>query len=171
MNGYKTRSPHEHYNNHSSEPTTSMATCYENTTNSEIQYSSSGSYNVLQPFNSYPPSYFEPQTSMTLQPPEMHPIPPLRHDQQHHFNQYSLRHPGYMGPSGYPPSDTSRYITSISGGGVSESEVESQDSINETTMLSEPINPPLDGFPHVEDFDKLMERYPIIRPVRPSAPF
>jgi hypothetical protein len=141
-----------------------MATCYENAANSELTYNhSSGSYNVLQPFNSYPPSYFEPQASMTLQPPEMHPIPPpLRHDQQHHFNQYSLRQPGYMGPSGYPPPETSRFVTSMGGGGAgggfAENEVESQDSINENTMLSEPINPPLDGFPHVEDFDRLMER-------------
>ncbi|OKL58818.1 hypothetical protein UA08_05818 [Talaromyces atroroseus] len=159
MNGYKTRSPHEHSNHHSSEPT-SMTTCYENTANSEIPYNhSSGSYNVLQPFNSYPPSYFEPQASMTLQPPEMNPIPPLRHDQQHHFNQYSLRHPGYMGPSGYPPPEAPRFTTSTNGGGFTESEVESQDSINETTMLSEPISPPLDGFPHVEEFNKLMESY------------
>lgn len=145
MNGYKTRSPHEHYN-HSSEPTL-MATCYEDTKNSEIQYHhSSGSCNVLQPFNSYPPSYFESQASIT-QPLEMHPI---CYDQQHHFNQLCLR--------------------SIGGGGVLEFEVESQDSINEKTMLSEPIDPPLHGFPRVEDFDELIKRYLITCSIPPSAP-
>lgn len=60
-----------------------------------------------------------------------------------------------MSPSGFS-SDTPRYASSMYG--IAENEVESQDSINETTMSSEPISPPLDGFPHVEDFDKLIER-------------
>jgi hypothetical protein len=42
--------------------------------------------------------------------------------------------------------------------GIPEHEIESQDSMNEQTMSSERINPPLEGFPQVEDFDKLMER-------------
>lgn len=36
------------------------------------------------------------------------------------------------------------------------SDVESQDSVNENTMLSEPILPPLDGFPNIKDFDRLI---------------
>lgn len=41
---------------------------------------------------------------------------------------------------------------------LSETEVECQDSRNEGTMLSEPVVPPLDGFPDVKEFDQLMQR-------------
>ena len=37
-------------------------------------------------------------------------------------------------------------------------EVESQDSVNESTMRSEPVLPPLSGFPEVRDFDRLINR-------------
>lgn len=37
-------------------------------------------------------------------------------------------------------------------------EVESQDSVNESTMRSEPVLPPLSGFPDVRDFDRLVNR-------------
>ncbi|EXJ60965.1 hypothetical protein A1O7_05118 [Cladophialophora yegresii CBS 114405] len=36
---------------------------------------------------------------------------------------------------------------------------ECQDSPNQDTMLSEPVVPPLDGYPDVHDFDELMKRY------------
>ena len=35
---------------------------------------------------------------------------------------------------------------------------ECQDSPNEDTMLSEPVMPPLDGYPDVHEFDELMKR-------------
>ncbi|BCS27499.1 integrase zinc binding domain-containing protein [Aspergillus puulaauensis] len=42
---------------------------------------------------------------------------------------------------------------------LAETELESQDSRNEDTMLSEPITPHLEGFPNVTDFDKLVKSY------------
>lgn len=36
------------------------------------------------------------------------------------------------------------------------SDVESQESVNERTMLSEPVLPPLDGFPDIKEFDQLI---------------
>ncbi|EXJ91543.1 hypothetical protein A1O3_00091 [Capronia epimyces CBS 606.96] len=36
---------------------------------------------------------------------------------------------------------------------------ECQDSPNEDTMLSEPVMPPLEGYPDVQEFDELMKRY------------
>lgn len=42
---------------------------------------------------------------------------------------------------------------------LSKFEIESQESPNEETMLSEPVMPPLDGFPDVQEFDQLMNRY------------
>ena len=37
-------------------------------------------------------------------------------------------------------------------------EVESQESVNENTMHSEAVLPPLDGFPDIKDFDRLINR-------------
>lgn len=37
-------------------------------------------------------------------------------------------------------------------------DIESQDSINRETMLSEPIAPPLEGYPDVKDFDELIKQ-------------
>ncbi|KAI7976047.1 hypothetical protein EIK77_008065 [Talaromyces pinophilus] len=133
-----------------------MATVYETTPTAELPYHSSGTYNVLQPYNSYSshlPPYFEPQASMGLQSPDMHTVPSIRHDQHLSQHHHAYRQGGY---SGYPVDMPSRF-TSIRG--IPEHEIESQDSINEQTMSSERINPPLEGFPLVEDFDKLMERY------------
>jgi hypothetical protein len=42
---------------------------------------------------------------------------------------------------------------------LTETELESQDSRNEDTMLSEPIIPPLEGFPDVKEFDRLVKSY------------
>lgn len=39
-----------------------------------------------------------------------------------------------------------------------KAEIESQESYNEDTALSEPISPPLEGFPNVHDFDLLIKR-------------
>lgn len=37
-------------------------------------------------------------------------------------------------------------------------ETEEQDSVNRDTGESEPMEPPLDGYPDVNDFDDLMNR-------------
>lgn len=39
---------------------------------------------------------------------------------------------------------------------ISEIGIESQESLNENTMLSEPVIPPLEGFPSVREFDQLI---------------
>jgi hypothetical protein len=44
---------------------------------------------------------------------------------------------------------------------------ECQESENEDTMLSEPVVPPLDGYPNVHEFDDLMKRYRL--PFLPST--
>lgn len=41
---------------------------------------------------------------------------------------------------------------------LNDTEIEDQESRNEGTMLSEPVMPPLDGFPDVKEFDQLMQR-------------
>uniref|UniRef100_A0A093XPK4 Nucleolar protein 4 n=1 Tax=Talaromyces marneffei PM1 TaxID=1077442 RepID=A0A093XPK4_TALMA len=156
MNEYKTRPSQEQHYHHTSE-STSMATVYETTATAELPYHSSGTYNVLQPYGSYSshlPPYFEPQASMGLQSPDMNTVPSLRHDQHLSQHHHHYRQGGY---SGYPVEMSSTRSASIRG--IPEHEIESQDSINEQTMSSERINPPLEGFPQVEEFDRLMESY------------
>jgi hypothetical protein len=41
---------------------------------------------------------------------------------------------------------------------LSEIEIESQESRNEISKLSEPVVPALDGFPDVKEFDQLMQK-------------
>jgi hypothetical protein len=41
---------------------------------------------------------------------------------------------------------------------LSETEIESQESRNEISKLSEPVVPALDGFPDVKEFDQLMQK-------------
>ena len=69
----------------------------------------------------------------------------LRHRRQ--STQATLQ-PQPTGSPGYPPL---HHL-------FSESEIESQDSPNEGTTLSEPVIPALDGFPDVQEFDRLMNR-------------
>jgi hypothetical protein len=38
-------------------------------------------------------------------------------------------------------------------------ELECQESLNEDSMLSEPVLPVMEGFPEVNEFDQLMHRY------------
>lgn len=67
-----------------------------------------------------------------------------------------LHHPPtqYMAQSRYLQSP--RYLPLRDA--LSETDIESQDSRNEGTLLSEPVVPPLDGFPDVKEFDQLMQR-------------
>lgn len=37
-------------------------------------------------------------------------------------------------------------------------DTESQDSFNEDTKASEPVEPPMEGYPDVKEFDELMKR-------------
>jgi len=42
------------------------------------------------------------------------------------------------------------------------SDIESQESVNENTMLSEPVLPPLDGFPDIQEFDMVIHRLVLV---------
>ena len=45
-----------------------------------------------------------------------------------------------------------------SGDLLGPAELEPQDSVNESTLLSEPILPPLEGYPVVKDFDQVIQQ-------------
>ncbi|GCB19559.1 hypothetical protein AAWM_02444 [Aspergillus awamori] len=68
---------------------------------------------------------------------------PLQHHIQYMPQSRYLQSPGFL-----PLRDA-----------FSEADIESQDSQNENSMLSEPVIPPLDGFPNVREFDQLMKSY------------
>lgn len=91
------------------------------------------------------------------------------------YNQYSTQHfashysPGHSAteqvrlqhqPPQYitqPRYQDSRYLPFRDA--FNETEIENQDSANESSMLSEPVVPALDGFPDVREFDQLMRGY------------
>jgi len=73
---------------------------------------------------------------------------------QTHVQDSSYRQQRCMTPSRYP--DATRLISICDM--FPETEVENQESPNEDTMLSEPVIPPLEGFPNVREFDHLMKR-------------
>lgn len=65
----------------------------------------------------------------------------------HHLTQYVAQSLYLQSPGHLPLRDA-----------LSETNIESQESRNEDTMFSEPVVPPLDGFPDVKEFDQLMQR-------------
>ncbi|KAJ5495603.1 hypothetical protein N7539_000719 [Penicillium diatomitis] len=87
----------------------------------------------------------------------------LRLHSHHHAHQHQHQHSHsqshapsqYMAQSRY--MQTPRYLPLRDA--LSETEIESQESRNEGTMLSEPVVPALDGFPDVKEFDQLMQSY------------
>ncbi|PLN77101.1 hypothetical protein BDW42DRAFT_188276 [Aspergillus taichungensis] len=75
-----------------------------------------------------------------------HPV--LQHHHHHHQLQY-MSQPRYLQSPRYLPLREA----------LGETDIESQDSRNENTMLSEPVIPALEGFPDVREFDQLMKSY------------
>ncbi|KAJ5191189.1 uncharacterized protein N7498_010174 [Penicillium cinerascens] len=126
----------------------------------EFEATGSGSYHFPQhSFNPYGtqfgPSYGQ-QSNLSsgmqhLQYASEHTIPSMSTS-----DDMRLHHPPqYMAQSRYLQSP--RYLPLRDA--LSETDIESQESRNESTMLSEPVVPPLDGFPDVKEFDQLMQSY------------
>ncbi|CAG8174027.1 unnamed protein product [Penicillium salamii] len=65
-----------------------------------------------------------------------------------------LHSPQYVTQSRY--LQASRYLPRDP---LGDTEIESQESRNEATLLSEAVVPPLSGFPDVKEFDQLMQNY------------
>ena len=134
--------------------------CYDRTETHDFGYDPPSQYSVVhQPFSSYPgpysPSYSHPSSVLPSTMGSQNPLPrPLsqNHTQVQGFQhpqQYYMSPPRYLnGPRYFPLCNT-----------FNENDVESQESQNEDSMMSEPVVPPLEGFPNVEEFDQLMKRY------------
>ncbi|KAL4866415.1 hypothetical protein BDV12DRAFT_187483 [Aspergillus spectabilis] len=112
-----------------------------------------GSYHFPQHhFSSYAPHFSLPynHTSISAHHPQGTSMPPIPgHTPLHHSPAQCMSQPRYLqAPSYLPLHET-----------LAEPDLENQDSRNEDTMLSEPIIPPLEGFPNVKEFDKLVKSY------------
>lgn len=115
------------------------------------QFRSAGPYGLAQhAFSPYASQFTLPYTQQSMSPGLQHLAP--------HYSP---------GPSMSTASDSARlqhqspnYSQSHlpSRDALDETEIESQESPNESTMLSEPIVPPLDGFPDAREFDRLVRR-------------
>ncbi|KAJ5619562.1 hypothetical protein N7510_003546 [Penicillium lagena] len=94
--------------------------------------------------------------------------PSYAHQGLQHLQQYSSDHsiPSMSNPEDmgmhHPPLQylaQPRFLTSPRYVPLNETEIESQISQNEGSMQSEPVLPPLEGFPDVKEFDQLMQSY------------
>ncbi|KAL2802898.1 hypothetical protein BJX63DRAFT_440524 [Aspergillus granulosus] len=103
-------------------------------------------------FSSYSPHFSLPynHSSMSSHHPPATSIPPIPdHVSLHHSPTQCMPQSRYLqGPTFLPLHEA-----------LANTELESQDSSNEATMVSEPIIPPLEGFPNVKEFDKLVKSY------------
>ncbi|PTU20955.1 hypothetical protein P175DRAFT_0458907 [Aspergillus ochraceoroseus IBT 24754] len=104
------------------------------------------------PFNSYATHFNLPYSSTTITSHHstgnsIASIPD--HLSLHHPPPQCMPHPRYLQSPSYVPLHEALH----------ETDLESQDSRNEDTMLSEPIIPSLDGFPNVKEFDQLVKSY------------
>ncbi|KAL4894653.1 hypothetical protein BDV59DRAFT_192495 [Aspergillus ambiguus] len=119
----------------------------------------SGPYHFSpQAFNSYT-SHFSPSYGHAAISPHAQHLAP--HHSPGHSVPSTPDHSGmhqsvpYASPPRYLQSP--RYLPLRDA--LGSREIESQESRNEYTMLSEPVVPPLDGFPNVREFDQLMKSY------------
>ena len=123
------------------------------------QFGTSGPYHLPQhPLSSYTPQFNSPYSQQSISPniqslaPHYSPehsllSTPSQPRIQHQPSQYITHSRCLHSPRCLPLRET-----------LGEIEIEGQESQNENTMLSEPIDPPLDGFPDARDFDRLMKR-------------
>lgn len=121
----------------------------------------SGSYHFPQhSFNPYGSQFgqpYGPQSSLSpglqhLQYTSEHSIPSMTTPDDprlHHPPQFMSQSRYLQGPR-YLPRDP-----------LGETEIESQESHNEVTLLSEAVVPALSGFPDVKEFDQLMQKWVI----------
>ncbi|PYH98344.1 hypothetical protein BO71DRAFT_416312 [Aspergillus ellipticus CBS 707.79] len=157
MSGYTRRNndgPDSYIMNHLALPVP-----YNHGDTHEFGVNDSGSYPFQQQaFNAYTPHFNSPYSHSTISSSTHHLSPhhspghsvpstpdhvPLQHSIQYLPQSRYLQSPGFL-----PLREA-----------LSDAEIESQDSQNENTMLSEAVNPPLDGFPNVREFDQLMKSY------------
>jgi hypothetical protein len=159
MNGYRRCNSHG-YSSYATDHQIPMAGCYESSSTHDFGYHGPNPYGILNhPLGPYAPQFtpsYGPSTTVSAQGSEMHSsFGRVSPQHQTHVQDSSYRQQRCMSPSRYP--DMTRVISICDM--LPETEVENQESPNEDTMLSEPVIPPLEGFPDVREFDQLMKRW------------
>ncbi|KAJ5906269.1 uncharacterized protein N7473_003185 [Penicillium subrubescens] len=151
----------EGIDNYLMNPSMAVPGTYSHPDSHEYGAAGSGTYHFPQhsfnPYgNQFSPSYGQ-QSNMSsgmqhLQYASEHTIPSMSTTED-----MRLHHPPpqYMAQPRYPQSP--RYLPLRDA--LGETDIESQESRNEGTLLSEPVVPALDGFPDVKEFDQLMQSY------------
>jgi hypothetical protein len=90
-----------------------------------------------------PVQYSVPSSRVPTLPSQSRALP--------HSSYYATSSPSHRSAGHHPRLVPPRDLSHMDG-------TECQDSPNEDTMLSEPILPPLEGYPDVHEFDELMKR-------------
>lgn len=138
---------------------------YADNDNINYNYSPHPHYeNVSPTYSTYAASFVSSQNKDThywsdnLQMAAQYPYstPLLGNTASHHRTSAQTTPYSFQQASQYPLSQSPRYTNSHDH--YQPSDVESQESVNENTMLSEPVLPPLAGFPDTKDFDGVIHR-------------
>ncbi|OJJ95568.1 hypothetical protein ASPACDRAFT_36098 [Aspergillus aculeatus ATCC 16872] len=134
---------------------------YSHNDNNDFSVNEPGAFSFSQPpFHPLTPHFTSPYSHPSLSTTTHHfsssnhspahsiPLTPDHVPLQQHSTQY-LSHSHYIQSPSY-------FILREA---LGDADIEAQDSSNEHTMLSEPVVPPLEGFPNVREFDQLMKSY------------
>ncbi len=129
--------------------------------NGQIPYSTvNSSYptystNYLPPHNGPSSSMYLPHTSPMAMPYQL--VPPARPPMPQSRPQSYPYHRGTLATQRLPPQRSRMSLASELNLNPM-ADIEEQTSYNSETMLSEPMMPPLEGYPDVKEFDELMRR-------------
>ncbi|RAL07327.1 integrase zinc binding domain-containing protein [Aspergillus homomorphus CBS 101889] len=134
---------------------------YSHIDNNDFNVNESGAFTFSQPsFHPFTPQFASPFSHAGLSSTTHH-LPSSNHSPAHSISSTPDHVPLRQHPTQY--LSHSRYIQSPGyfsfREALGDAEIEAQDSSNEHTMLSEPVLPPLEGFPNVREFDQLMKSY------------
>lgn len=159
MSGFPRRSGGN--DNYLMNPSMAVPGTYSHPDSHEYGGGGSGTYHFPQhSFNPYGNQFSPPYGQQSNLSPGMqhlqyaseHTIPSMSTTEDmrlHHPPPQYISQPRYLQSPRYLPLRDA----------LGETDIESQESRNEGTMLSEPMVPALDGFPDVKEFDQLMQRF------------
>jgi len=142
-----------------------MSQQYANGADQEFMYTGNNLYGYSQPSgHSYTPqllaSYSHQHSTVSSDANQLSPHYPTTQSTfapQHPLLSHGYQYPQqYVSQCRYPHPHQHRRLSLHDP--LREPEIEGQESCNEHTMMSEPVMPPLEGFPDVREFDQLMKR-------------
>ncbi|PYI30872.1 hypothetical protein BP00DRAFT_436551 [Aspergillus indologenus CBS 114.80] len=159
MSGYTRRN--ENHDGYNFTHQTALPLPYSHNDNNDFSVNEPGAFSFSQPsFHPFTPQFTSPYSHPSLST-STHHFSSSNHSPAHSIPSTPDHVPLQQHPTQY--LSHSRYIQSPSyftlREALGDAEIEAQESSNEHTMLSEPVVPPLEGFPNVREFDQLMKSY------------